>query len=71
MKSSAFYAVIGLGVILVAAVLWYGLHEHQPKSASTEVVSSSSATASEPSLVGLSIYTNGQYGFSLVYPGTD
>jgi hypothetical protein len=70
-KSSAFYAVIGLGAILVAAVLWYGLHEHQPRTASVSSNTTSTDTASGPSLAGLSIYTNGQYGFSFVYPGTD
>ncbi len=71
MKSSAFYAVIGLGAILVAAVLWYGLREHQPRPATATTTATSTDTANEPSLAGLSIYTNGQYGFSFVYPGTD
>jgi hypothetical protein len=71
MKSSAFYAVIGLGAILVAAVLWYGLHEHQPRTSTASANSTSTDTASQPSLAGLSIYTNGQYGFSFIYPGSD
>ena len=71
MKSSAFYAVIGLGAILVAAVLWYGLHEHQPKPTYAGTTATPTDTANEPSLAGLSIYTNGQYGFSLIYPGED
>jgi hypothetical protein len=73
MKSSAFYAVLGLGIILVAGIIWWGIYSHHSKTmASSPVATSSVAVASStPSLTGLSIYTNGAYGFSIFYPGSD
>jgi hypothetical protein len=84
MKSSAFYAVLGVGFILMAAIAWLGLrHTKMQQSvspvtipaatSSSSSVSTSSSTASTTSanpLKGLSIYTNGEYGFSFVYPGS-
>jgi hypothetical protein len=71
MKSSAFYAIIGAGVIMVACVIWYGLHAHQPDASSVASSTASSTSIPEKSLAGLSIYTNGTYGFSIFYPGAD
>jgi hypothetical protein len=72
MKSSAFYTVLGLGVIVVACVIWWGV-SHQKYSQNTHTASSTSATTTDtpgsPNLTGLSIYTNGDYGFSIFYPG--
>ncbi len=74
MRSSAFYAVIGVGVILVAVILWWTYHVHQsvmPQSSRTSTLATTLEASTTASLTGLSIYTNGQYGFIVVYPGTD
>jgi hypothetical protein len=73
MKSSAFYAVIGIGVLLVAGIIWVSVSKHE---ASTKVQpqflqAQSGFATSTPPLSGLSIYTNGTYGFSIFYPQTD
>jgi hypothetical protein len=69
MKSSAFYAIIGLGVLIVAGIIWFGIYHKHPPVASVPVPANRTATST--SLSGLSIYTNGAYGFSLFYPGQD
>ena len=73
MKSSAFYAVLGLGIILVAGIIWWGIYSHHAKTAALSSVATSSAVvaSSTQPLKGLSIYTNGVYGFSIFYPGSD
>ena len=75
MKSSAFYSVLGIGVILVAGIIWFGVHEHgQNKSASNSMVPGAGAVSSSTSALmaqgDLAIYTNGEYGFSIFYPAT-
>ena len=70
MKSSAFYAVIGLGVILIALVIWFGISAHHAPTSATATSTSVVATTTPP-LTGLAIYTNGQYGFSIFYPQRD
>jgi hypothetical protein len=69
MKSSAFYAVIGLGVLAIIGVIWFGYyHEHTQKLAAATAVGRAATTTP---LTGLSIYTNGTYGFSIFYPSQD
>ncbi len=73
MKTSAFYAVIGLGVLLAAVVVWFGLYAHHataPVNGPNQTVGTGTSTPSQPSLQGFSIYTNGDYGFSIFYPAT-
>ena len=55
-------------MLLVAGIVWFSTHMHQGSTVATK--SSQSAT-STPSLAGLSIYTNGSYGFSIFYPDAD
>jgi hypothetical protein len=68
---SYFYAVLGLGILLVIGIIFYSDHAHKAVSTSTSVASTTNPvnTGSAP-LTGLSIYTNGQFGFSIFYPGT-
>lgn len=67
MRSSAFYAVLGVGFILIAGVVWWGTHLHSSISPTASSTASALATSTPP-LTGLSIYTNGVYGFSIFYP---
>ena len=70
MKSSAFYAIIGAGVLLVIGIVWWGVgHKSAPPTAAHQATSTQQTNT--PPLTGLSIYTNGQYGFSLMYPASD
>jgi hypothetical protein len=71
MKSSTFYCVLTIGVLLMGAVAWWGVHQvqNQPKPQASAANPYSTAT-NTPSLAGLSIYTNGQYGFSIFYPSS-
>jgi hypothetical protein len=69
MKISAFYSLLTLGIILMLAVAWWGFHKHA--AVSTPTVTHTAQEATEPSLTGLSIYTNGQFGFSIFYPSQD
>ena len=63
MKASAPYAVIGIGVILMATIAWwFGFREKEVETPTEEVVAP--ITVSE----GLSIYTNGEHGFLVAYP---
>jgi hypothetical protein len=71
MKSSAFYAILGAGIIIIACVIWYGVSLHHPKLSTSAASSTTSSTTPEKSLAGLSIYTNGTYGFSIFYPESD
>ncbi|MBA3789144.1 hypothetical protein H0X32_01970 [Patescibacteria group bacterium] len=67
MKISAFYFILGIGFLLIAAVIWWGLHKQVvPLQPVTSTASSTEAT-NTPSLSGLSIYANGEYGFSIFY----
>jgi hypothetical protein len=69
MKSSGFYAVIGLGVLLAGGIIWFSFyHVHPVKQQSVPLPT---RTASTTPLTGLSIYTNGTYGFSIFFPGAD
>lgn len=67
MKSSAFYAVIGIGAILVICIIWWGASSHVAKPSPTSTTTSTAATSTPP-LTGMEIYTNGEYGFSIFYP---
>jgi hypothetical protein len=77
MKSTAFYSILTLGVILMGCIAWFGIHQSKP-SGTSQTQTASSTTSGDQSqnsvpqkpLTGLSIYTNGTYGFSLVYPAT-
>jgi hypothetical protein len=69
MKSTGFYAVLGIGFLLIASVVWWGTHLNQAKPQASPSSIATTNSTSTPSLVGLSIYTNGQYGFSIFYPG--
>ena len=72
MKSSAFYAVLGLGVIVIGGVIWWGTHAHRTAPvAVTSQTTTSPSVSSTTSLAGLAIYTNGKYGFSIFYPQSD
>jgi hypothetical protein len=77
MKPVAFYSVLAIGVLVVIGVIAWGVHIHgsdylltSSRQGSITSVASSTLSAGSPSLAGLSIYTNGQYGFSLFYPST-
>jgi hypothetical protein len=69
MKASVFYAVLGFGVILVIGIMWWGTHRNMPLK---EAPTPTQATSTQPSesLSGLSIYTNGEYGFVVFYPAS-
>ena len=69
MKSSAFYAVLGLGVILVALVIWLGISIHHAPSNGTATSTPIASTTTAVS--GDAIYTNGEYGFAIFYPQKD
>jgi hypothetical protein len=68
MKSSAFYAVIGVGILLLLGVLWWGSHQKHVPVVQQPSVSTTTSPAPEPQLEGMSIYTTGEYGFSIFYP---
>lgn len=63
MRQSAPYAVIGLGVIVMAGIAWwFGFREKEPEPA---------PASAQPAIElseGLSIYTNGEHGFLIAYP---
>ena len=62
MRQSAPYAVIGIGVILMAFIAWwFGFREQ-------EEVAAPEPTPSIELSEGLSIYTSGEHGFLLAYP---
>lgn len=64
MKTSAFYAVIGIGVLIVLGFVWYGLaHKSVEESNSGDT-----KTTFVPVSEGSAIYTNGEFGFLLLYP---
>lgn len=65
MKSSAFYAILTIGLLLMAGIAWWGTHLH---ASNPSTASSTSTVATDTPLTGLSIYANGQYGFSIFYP---
>lgn len=68
MKSSAFYAVLGIGVLLVVGIVWWGVSSRmKPVQGPTN----SQATTTAPLTEGMSIYANGEYGFTVFYPGSD
>ncbi len=71
MRSSLFYAVIGFGVLLVIGIIWWGLHRTHTEPAATATTTAAESATSTPSLTGLSIYTNGDYGFIIMYPAAD
>ncbi len=70
MKTSAFYAVLGIGMIAIVAVIWWGAASHvaKPVAPVSQNVTEASTT---PPLTGMAIYTNGEYGFSIFYPQKD
>ena len=71
MKISAFYALLAVGIILATGIVWWGMHRHLSATSSATATSTTQGEAGTPSLAGLSIYTNGQYGFSIFYPEQD
>ncbi len=69
MKSSAFYAVIGMGVLLVAGIIWFGSHQIFSHKSSTR--GTQQALIQQPLVQpkeGDSIFSSGTYGFTLYYP---
>lgn len=70
MKSSAFYAILGVGLIVAVCIIWWGTAEHMRNAPKTATSTPQAATSTQ-SLTGMSIYTNGQYGFALFYPSSD
>jgi hypothetical protein len=55
-------------VLLMAGVAWWGLHTRQAKPQASPGPGIGATATNTPPLTGLSIYTNGQYGFSIFYP---
>jgi hypothetical protein len=69
MKSSAFYTVMGVGILVIICIVWWGTHyTHSTLPASGN--SQSIVASDTPSLTGMSIYATGQYGFSIFYPSS-
>jgi hypothetical protein len=68
MKTSAFYSLLTLGIIVMLAIAWWGFHKHSKDVAGANATTTVQEASDTPSLSGLSIYTNGQYGFSMFYP---
>jgi hypothetical protein len=64
MKASAFYAVLGVGALIVTGFVWYGLTHTKVPEADTP----GSKTVFIPVSEGSAIYTNGEFGFLLLYP---
>lgn len=64
MKTSAFYAVIGVGVLIVLGFVWYGL------TMKGQVVPEEPNTVAPivPVSEGSAIYANGEFGFLILYP---
>lgn len=58
------FAIPGLLILIVIAIAWWFV-SHATHAPSMPAASTASST---PDLSGLAIYTNGEYGFSLVYP---
>jgi len=69
MKSSAFYAVIGVGILAIVGVMWFAAYHEHAKHLAAVAIGGRAATTTP--LTGLSIYTNGTYGFSIFYPAQD
>jgi hypothetical protein len=69
MKGSAFYAVIGVGILLVISAIWWGT-QHKHTALPISGTSPQPVATDTPTLTGMSIYTTGQYGFSIFYPSS-
>jgi hypothetical protein len=66
MKASGYYAVLGLGILVMGLIAWFGWRyqqEHARATAENTALSNVSAD-----LTGQAIYTNGTYGLSVIYP---
>ena len=64
MKSSAFYAVIGIGALIVIGFIWYGLSGKEPALPEGD----STETALIPVREGSAIYAHGEFSFLILYP---
>src|SRR3569623_1998946 len=68
MKASGFYAVLGFGVLIMGLVAWFGWRYQQQHADATATVATNTTESGAQNLSGQAIYSNGEYGFSVVYP---